>query len=356
MTAPLPDDELLAMLEARADRVSPDAERSALAGFHAVTRSAADGHGGFLVLPQALSSRGARLPWSVAAVGMVAVVALAVLGGRLATSDEAGTRVPASLPTQAAAGSLAPSAVGGPMVLEPSQLEAALASGGPTDEDVLAADQLRAAISDGSLLGRIVVFDGELELMQVSCPKPGACAVPTLRDLGGVPITIDGSMVLSDPLPSGSLAFRVGWDGLIFLGTALDALAGTTTVRELEASDPSASPGSVRLVPGVLGTKLCLGCPAGTALPGGEFWLLSSRGGVSEDAPVSVPVTLVPGNGVQSGAVGPFVVRAATGAPCTAARPGVTSCALTAVGWQVVAALGDEPIVHIAAVGVSIRP
>ena len=74
MTAPLPDDQVRAMLEERAARVSPDAGREAMTAFRAAVRGAPDGKGGFAVIPQALSSRNARLPWGLAAVGMVAVV------------------------------------------------------------------------------------------------------------------------------------------------------------------------------------------------------------------------------------------------------------------------------------------
>ena len=90
MTAPLPDDQVRAMLEERAARVSPDAEREAMTAFRAAVRGAPDGKGGFAVIPQALSSRDARLPGGFAAVGMVAVVAIALLGGRLSSTNDGG--------------------------------------------------------------------------------------------------------------------------------------------------------------------------------------------------------------------------------------------------------------------------
>ena len=92
MTAPLPDDQVRAMLEERAARVSPDAEREAMTAFRAAVRGAPDGTGGFAVIPQALSSRNARLPWGLAAFGMVAVVAIALLGGRLSSTNDRARR------------------------------------------------------------------------------------------------------------------------------------------------------------------------------------------------------------------------------------------------------------------------
>ena len=89
MTAPLPDDQVRAMLEERAGRVSPDAEREAMTAFRAAVRGAPDGKGGFTVIPQALSSRDARLPGGLAAFGVVVVVVIAVLGGRLSGNDVA---------------------------------------------------------------------------------------------------------------------------------------------------------------------------------------------------------------------------------------------------------------------------
>ena len=94
MTGPLHDDELRAMLEERASRVSPDAGRSAMATFRATVRGASDGKGGFAILPQALSSRGARLPWGVVALGTVAVVVVAIVGGSLGGGDAASSPTP----------------------------------------------------------------------------------------------------------------------------------------------------------------------------------------------------------------------------------------------------------------------
>ena len=170
MTAPLPDDQVRAMLEERAARVSPDAGREAMTAFRAAVRGAPDGKGGFAVIPQALSSRNARLPWGLAAVGMVAVVAIALLGGRLSSTNDGAASAPAAAGSSATTGpaaSLAPSAAGSPSVLDPGQLEAALAS--------------------GDLAGKIVVINGKL--VSELCSGPASNCKTHLLELPQLQIT-----------------------------------------------------------------------------------------------------------------------------------------------------------------------
>ena len=128
MTAPLPDDQVRAMLEERAGRVSPDAEREAMSAFRAAVRGAPDGKGGFTVIPQALSSRDARLPGGLAAFGVVVVVVIAVLGGRLSGDDVATSpsAVAGSGAITGPAESLAPSGC-----REPDRSGSGSARGGP---------------------------------------------------------------------------------------------------------------------------------------------------------------------------------------------------------------------------------
>ena len=223
MTAPLPDDQVRAMLEERAARVSPDAEREAMTAFRAAVRGAPDGKGGFAVIPQALSSRNARLPWGLAAVGMVAVVAIAVLGGRLSSTNDVASSpsaVAGSSATTGPAASLAPSAAGSPTVLDPGQLEAALAS--------------------GDLAGKIVVINGKL--VSELCSGPASDCKTHLLELPQLQITASDEPFIQAAWdaaiggPAGPMTFRVGGDGsLDFLGDLGSVPDAPMTVDQLNS-------------------------------------------------------------------------------------------------------------------------
>ena len=136
---------------------------------------------------------------------MVAVVAIAVLGGRLSGNDVATS--PAALPGSGAitgpAASLAPSAAGSPTVLDPGQLEAALAS--------------------GDLAGKIVVINGKL--VSELCSGPASDCKTHLLELPQLQITASDEPFIQAAWdaaiggPAGPMTFRVGGDGsLDFLG------------------------------------------------------------------------------------------------------------------------------------------
>ncbi len=527
MTAPLPDDHVRAMLEERAGRVSADAEREAMTAFRAAIRGAPDGKGGFAVIPQALSSRDARLPAGVAALGVVVVVVIAVLGGRLSGVDVATSpsAVAGSSAITGPAVSLAPSAAGSPTVLDPGQLEAALASGDlagtivvingklvselcsgppsdckthllelpqlqitasdepfiraawdsaiggpagpmtfrvggdgsldflgvlgsvpdapltvdqlisttapagrlvsvhgwladvtrvallvltggapPTDgttparqwvtvepapevarrlgppgepdtfivrranggwrlegryaafvpttpsaqagQNDLSADQLRAGLADGSLTGRVIVIDGEMQMMEVPCPKPGACTVPNLTKLGGVPITVDPAIeaLVANDVPDGPHVFIGDGVGLTYLGTMTGAVDAPMSVAQLWAVSPAVGETGIRFVEGIVGPIPCVGCPtAPTMLPG--LWLSGTNGSKAAAVPVFVPDTIEPPPTLDR-----YVVRPRFGSPCDgiAPPPGVVWDCTAEYRWAIVAAVGEEPILRVA--------
>ena len=217
MTGPLPDDQVRAMLEERAGRVAPDTEREVMTAFRAAVRGTPDGTGGFAVIPQALSSRDARLPGSLAVLGLIVVVAIALLGGRLSSTNlavgsppaVAGLDVPASLPAPGIASSSAPTQI--------------------TDE--LALEQLLAS---GQLRGQVLVIDGRL--VTASCPygtSPSSCPTfilgrPGLRvRVSDDPLIADDALSAVDSGPTRPMAFRVrdncSLDFLGVLGSAPDA-------------------------------------------------------------------------------------------------------------------------------------
>ena len=130
-------------------------------------------------------------------------------------------------------------------------------------QDDLTADQLRAGLADGSLTGRVIVIDGELEMMQVPCPKPGACAVPNLTKLGGVPITVDPAIeaLVANDVPDGPHVFIGDGVGLTYLGTMTGAVDPPMTVAQLWAVSPAVDETGIRFVEGIVGPIPCVGCP-----------------------------------------------------------------------------------------------
>ena len=266
MTGPLHDDELRTMLEERASRVSPDAERAAMATFRATVRGASDGKGGFAVMPQALSSRGARLPWGIAALGIVAVVAVAVVGGQLGGGEvvssptaaaAAETGLPSSLPSGAppAAPTLDPASVDDP-------------------PDVLAADELGDALAAGDLDRQIIVVN--TRITGTDCEPATGCnyaivGLPGLQvALGGFLVTTAPAAPTFDEASVVPYVFRVRDDGVLtLLGVLASDRAGPVGVDDLPTGGPA---GQILVVGG---------------------WLVS-QGGDSSAEPCSQPRLLPP--------------------------------------------------------------
>jgi hypothetical protein len=226
MTAPLPDDELRTMLEARADRLSPEVERSVLAGFRAMVRGSTDAAGAFTVLPQALGGRGARLSGSVVALGVAFVVVLGVLGGRLAGPPD-DSRDAASVGTA----TNAPTAAAGPDADPPLTLDAA---------------GLERAMVSGDLDGRVVVINGRVAA--TGCEPATGCDY-SLVGMPGLPVTLADDLITRMPLGSPfderavlPYAFRVRDDDvLVLLGVVGEGLDRPVRVDQLSADAPISS-------------------------------------------------------------------------------------------------------------------
>ena len=157
-------------------------------------------------LPVAISGRGARLPGSVAAIGLVAVLIVAVVGGRLSSPQEgaasgaAGTHVPESIPTLAVSG---PDSAAVPPEAVPESWTGA---------------ELATALGARSIVGQVVVVDGPFTTRL--CNPGGSCVVD-IDGLEGVRVVFPHAPQGVPPLigPGSRTVLRVREDGgLDYLG------------------------------------------------------------------------------------------------------------------------------------------
>ena len=236
------------MLASRAKRVSPDAEREAMAGLRAAMRGTPDATGGFAVLPVAISGRGGRLPGSIAAIGLVAVIVIAVVGGRLATPSETasngvgGTHVPESIPTLAVPG---PDVAAVPAEALPQTWTGSF---------------LRLALSGQAIVGQVIVVDGPLTTRL--CNPGGSCVVD-IDGLEGVPVVFPHPPQSAPTLvgPGSRTALRVREDGgLDYLGQVDADAQRPITVDALVHED--STPGRGLFVGGWLVQRPASGRPA----------------------------------------------------------------------------------------------
>lgn len=166
MTGRPTDDELRAMLEARAGSIPPSASREVLAAARTeiggpVAREGA----GVAFVPRRVETarRRSRMPVGVAAAAAAVIVAIAVLGGRLALEGTAG-----SGPTAGSSMAAVPPPSTGDVSLpstEPSEVIAPATS--------ITVEELGAWLNAGVLDGRTVVVRGHLTLV------PGRCLLGT---------------------------------------------------------------------------------------------------------------------------------------------------------------------------------
>ena len=207
------------------------------------------------------------------------------------------------------------------------------------DGPTLTADELRAAIADGSLDGRVIVVDGRLESMQIPCPAPGACNLLVLHGLDGILVTDDRRPVGAEPPPDrGRLLLVPGGGGLRLLGAAPASLGHPLTVKEAATGislDPRAVP--LEAVSGWIVSRGPVFCPyeteGATPCTASWPWLTDDEPGPggSLTSDVGVPVRVA-----DPLAGGPLVVPVARGPFLVRRLP----------DWQVVAVLGTGPVPH----------
>lgn len=310
MTGPR-DDELAAMLEARADRLPPTAAREVMA---AVRGEIQGPKGGalFSVVP-VTRTRGMNDPAGWAAVGLVAVLVLAVVGGRLEQRPSA--------PAGSGTGSGSPASSVG-VTGEPAATVMAPAA------NTITVAELRAGLDYGSLYGRIVLLTGSLRVTEFRCFTPQACGSIEIVGLEGVEVsdrwgTWSAEAVLATvnahPGPS-LMAFRVHVSGLELLGWPQQDPAAPVTVARLAAGIHGISGDDLAIVSGWLGPWLVSCDPPSPS--GGAVNCRNMRpaladgttGSSGTDIGEAVEVTLAAGSRIGDaflrGLEGPFLVRA----------------------------------------------
>lgn len=200
MTAPR-DDDLTAMLESRADRMPVAAGREVLASVRDEIRGPKSG-AAFSVLPVKMT-RGMNGPVGWAAIGLVAVLVLAVMGGRLDTEPSA------------PAGS-----TGGPGSLVASAEPSASQLAGEVRR--LERDRLILAVKSGDLDGELIVIQGTaVETGPCVTFGPAPCLNLAIEGLGGIDVSWDGPWYESVRSPTsivGELVVTPRNGALVLLG------------------------------------------------------------------------------------------------------------------------------------------
>ncbi len=245
------DDELRAMLEARADRVAAaDAlevaarVRNSVASTEGGGGSPAGERGGRAFGVQrvrldepGVRRRGSPVPWRLAALGVAAVVAVAVLGSRLSLA-----------PTGPDMGGSASASV----------LQTTGATPAPSPVALLTPVELQGGLTSGGLDGRVVLVRGQLVMDPWPCPSPVPenCFGIHIKGLDGVPVQ-SVSAITSDAIASrvgtdAPLALRVTGRSLSFLGWVVGGVDAPLPAAELATGDSAMPSGDVVLVSGWL--------------------------------------------------------------------------------------------------------
>jgi hypothetical protein len=321
---PFDDAELRAMLIERADRLGPDAEREVLTAVRSELR-APSRTGGLTVLPGPVAGRASRQQAGLATIGLVAVLVVAVLGGRLGSGPAQPT---GGTPQASAAGAGTTPGAGTTTVPGPSS---SAGVGLAASETTL--DGLRAGLADGSLDGSIViVVGGRLKIQPYPCPSPMPldCYGLELRGLEGVEVTHAGLM--SEPDAAVWIdtvrppAFRVTGKQLALLGGVTEGADHPLTVPELLA--PANAPGAADLavVSGWLTGPDAAACPdrrlvlpvSTVRCPDDVSWLTDrapNADGTPQIGDAGTMAEVDPSLGLAGSApvTGPFLVASAAG-------------------------------------------
>ncbi len=303
------DDQLAAMLEARADRLPPTAAREVMA---AVRGEIQGPKGGalFSVVP-VTRTHAMSGPASWAAVGLVAALVLAVVGGGRLDSEPstpAGSGAGSGSPVSSAGATRGPAAT-------------AMASAGNT----ITVAELRAGLDEGSLNGRIVLLTGSLRVTEFRCFTPQACGSIEIVGLEGVEVSdrwwgAEAVLATVNAHPGDSLmAFRAHVSGLELLGWPQQDPAAPVTVARLAAGIDGISGDDLAIVSGWLGPWL-VSCESPSPSSGAvncrdmrpalaDGTTGSSGTEIGEAVEVTVAAGSRIGDAFLRGMEGPFLVR-----------------------------------------------
>jgi hypothetical protein len=302
MTAHPTDDELRAMLEARAGAVSPGTAREALAGARAAIAGPMAERGAGVAFdprPVATVRRRSRTPWGIAAVAAAAVVAVALLGSRVQPDRPAAS---------------APAVIAG-------------ASQGPAGSDRavlvrdITVDELRSQLRAGELDGKTVVIPGRLYQEYGRCRAVADCTWLRVDGISNVVIDRGGRSVdevqseIDRFGTSAPLVLRGVDRDLELVGWLTVGASEPTQVWNLGPHDGSLSGGSLALVDGWVIGALGKSCPINRPCGTGNAWLTAveplSDGTPDQRQPMSV-AHVDPEIGLldaSHGLAGPFLVR-----------------------------------------------
>lgn len=305
------DDDLRAMLEARADRLAPGASHEVMAGVRDHIREPRQG-AAFSVLP-VLTGRSPAFGAGWAAAAMIAVLAIVVMA----------TRPQVAGPSPSAGGAGPSGVIGSPSASSP-----AVSSSPDALDRTISITQLRGAVNDGSADGKLFEVATTLEespnifCAQDPCAKqydlafvggvitderPGLSVKPARPDEASVPF--EGTFVVTP------------WKGsLVLLGMLDGSLDKPVDAGSVASSSVNAGPGVIGIA-AVSGRLVWEGAACPTQLPGDSFcdqFLLSYIRALAPGTAL-VPVGVVdPMLGVDLSQVdqvdGPFLVQTGTGA------------------------------------------
>ena len=301
------DDALRDMLTSRADRLTPNAPGEVMVRVRAEVRGPRQG-AAFSVLP-VLTGRSPAMGAGWAAAIMVAVLVMVILGTR-----------PATVATPSSAGA-------GTTVVSPSVSPSASSATTPSLPTTMALADLRRAVTDRSLDGRLVLVDTTLLASYTSCATDPCSPQYQLQFVG--PVTTDarpGQPVVpgrpADGTPPlvGTFVI-VPWQGTLILVGRLEGSLGspvswTTITTGYVPPDPG-SEIAIQAVTGWLIRNVAVPCPSvasGDAGCGPVDQL--ADGPVGNGGPATIPRVDVPALGIDASAnpvAGPFLVRTGTG-------------------------------------------
>lgn len=363
MNEPLDDRELRAMLEARAGRMPASAPHEVMAGFRAGVR---EGRGGVAtpVLPVGVAAGGLRLPAGWIAIGVAAVLALAVLGGRL-------DRAPLATAGASATGSPVPATASAEVTGSPGAMSPVPSAASPLPSErivgQIGVQRFRQALASQEIDGMPVLLQGILERWAYPCPTGSAATCEpqvVFPGLEGVPVHWRGPAtdVTNDPFAGQPAA----WVVVPYAGTLelLGRLRGNASDPQ-PAFDPRqrymslATPFDLYPLAGWLVIGGIHSCPAlgpgATPCPGPGPMLTDkepmSDGIMTSDLQLQVVVATGRPPGIEPSRIvnpGPFLASTRSSAVCSGQAASDSQCASgRSIAWAILSGYLVDRLIQV---------